>query len=230
MKIVSWLINPAESRAGLKSRFILSPYLSLRSLKCHPAIKTSVFIKFLTFSFLTAFSIVLANQYLAPFSTVDIILISPTIYFFTEMMGAVGQGLFYKNASVPIHRSPLKATSLSRFWGHDWNLWIQDWLRDVTQNIHRGRRGMRMAAVFLLSGFFHEMMCNLPYWIMYRKSYFGTMMGYFVIQAVALWIDKKYIKHWPKLWRRVYLWAVVILPSPLFINVPLLTFLGFRYE
>lgn len=224
-------MNPSSSRANLKFAFIFSPYLSLRSLNCHHHVETStVAIKLTTFSFLTAFSIVLANQYLAPLSTIDIIIISPTIYFFTETMGAIGQCLFFKFASFPIHRSPLKATSLSRFWGHDWNLWIQDWLRDVTQNIHRGRRSTRMAAVFLLSGFFHELMCNLPYWIMYRKSYFGTMMGYFVIQAVALWIDKKYIKHWPKLWRRVYLWAVVILPSPLFINVPLLTFLGFRYE
>lgn len=224
-------MNPSATRANLKSAFIFSPYVSFRSLSCHhPVDSSTVLIKLITFSFFTAFSIVLANQYLGKLSNFEIILISPTIYFFTEAMGALGQALFSKQASFPIHRSPLDASSLSRFWGHDWNLWIQDWLRDVTQNISRGKRSTRMAAVFLLSGLFHEIMCNFPYWIMYRKSYFGTMMAYFVIQAVALWMDKKYIKHWPKLWRRVYLWAVVILPSPLFINVPLLTFLGFGYE
>lgn len=230
MKILSWSLNDPEKRIHQKSRFIFSPYLSLRSLNYHPLITSTVLIKLITFSFLTAFSIVLANHYLGELSLLEIMLISPTIYFFTESMGALGQTLFFSHPSFPIHRSPLKATSLSNFWGRDWNLWVQDWLRDVTLFARRGRRSTRLVAVFLISGIFHEMMCNLPYWIVYRKNYFGTMMAYFLIQAMALWIDKKYIKHWPKIWRRVYLWTVVILPSPLFINVPLLTFLGLIHE
>lgn len=222
------MVTP-EKRANLKSRFIFSPYVSFRSLNFHPATNSSVFIKLITFSFLTAISIVLANHYFGELSHFEIILISPTVYFFTETMGAVGQALFFTHPSFPIHRSPLMATTLGNFWGRDWNLWVQDWLRDVTQFIGRGRN-KRLIVVFLLSGIFHELMCNLPYWIMYQKSYFGTMMAYFLIQAVALWIDKKYIKHWPHFWRRVYLWMAVILPSPLFINVPLLTFLGLRHE
>lgn len=222
-------MNSPEKKQHLRMRFILSPYLSIRSLSFHPEHDSTVAVKLVTFTFLTAFSVVMANHYLGELSVWEIMLISPTIYFFTETMGAFGQGLFFAYPSFPIHRTPLKATSLSHFWGRDWNLWVQDWLRDVTQAVGR-KRLHRLVAVFLISGIFHELMCNLPYWIMYRKSYFGTMMAYFLIQAMALWIDKKYIKHWPKLLRKVYLWAAVIIPSPLFINVPLLTFLGMRHE
>jgi hypothetical protein len=229
MKITSWMLNSPEKKAGLTSAFILSPYLSFRSLNYHPSPSSTVVIRLVIFSFLTAFAVVLANYYLGDLSHLEIILISPTIYFFTEAMGAIGQAIFFKHPSFPIHRSPLKAISLGNFWGRDWNLWVQDWLRDVTQFIPR-RGNKRLLAIFLISGIFHELMCNLPYWIMYRKSYFGTMLAYFLIQAMALWIDKKYIRHCSHLWRRVYLWAAVILPSPLFLNAPVLTFLGLRHE
>ena len=223
-------MNAREKRRSLKSAFIFSPYLSFRSFSHRPLPVSTVFIKLIIFSSLTAISLLLASRYLSPLSTFEILFISPIIYFFTEAMGAIGQGLFSNELSHPIHRSPLKSTSLSRFWGHDWNIWIQDWLRDITKNIKRGHPSSRLIAIFLLSGFFHEIMCNFPYWVKYRKSYFGTMMGYFIIQAMALWVDKKYIKHWPHLWRRLYLWVAVIVPSPLFINVPLLTFLGLGHE
>lgn len=206
--------------------FIKSPYLSIRSLNYHPVKDTSVLIRFILFFFLTAFFITVAENFFVPMNFFEILVFSPAIYFFTETIGALGQLLFFPTKTFPIHRSPLKAPSLSHFWGRDWNLWVQDWLRDVSQGFSHRHHKRRIVLVFLISGIFHEVMVNLPYWILYRESYFGTMLGYFLIQAVALWIDKRFMRKTPKIVRRAYFWIAVILPSPLFINTPLLKFFG----
>ena len=223
MKTVSLLLHRNQKNTW---SFITSPYLSMRSLNYHPLQDKSLIVRFILFFFLTVFSIILAREFLVPMNYLEIVLFAPAIYFFTEAMGAIGQILFFKTKSFPIHRSPLKASSLSHFWGRDWNLWVQDWLRDISEGFSKRNRKRRIIMVFLVSGLFHEMMVNLPYWIMNQKSYFGTMLGYFLIQAVALWVDKKVMIKFGKKVRRVYLWLAVILPSPLFINVPLLKFFG----
>jgi hypothetical protein len=230
MKIISWWMTPGEIKSGNKLRFIFSPYLSFKSFNYKALPGYMGAIRFVIFFLLTMISIKLSNHFIGPVSNFAIIIISPIIYFFTESIGAFGQLIFYSTPTFPIHRSPLLASNLSHFWGKDWNLWVQDWLRDVTQYFARGQRTKRIILVFLISGLFHELMTNLPYWIIYRKSYFGTMMAYFLIQALGLWLDKTYIRSWPGFWRKIYMWMVIIVPSPLFINVPLLTFLGIKHD
>lgn len=227
MKLASWLLSP-EKKVSLWS-FIFSPYLGVRSLNYRQCRDTSALARFINFLFLTLVWVVLFREFLDPLSWAETIFFAPAIYFFTETLGAFGQLLFQNKKTFPIHRKPLQATSLSHFWGRDWNLWVQDWLRDVTQKIGRDKHHKRIVVVFLVSGFFHEIMCNLPYWVMYRKSYFGTMIGYFLIEALLLWIDKKFISHLHPTYRRIYLWLAVVLPSPLFINVPLLRFFGLTH-
>lgn len=227
MKLASWYIS-SDKTTTFKD-FVLSPYFSVRSLSYRQCKDSSLFIRFFTSFFLTMTFIVLAHEFLSPLTYTEIILFSPAIYFFTEFLGALGQIIFLRRKTFPIHRKPLTALSLSHFWGRDWNLWVQDWLRDMTFSGRRNKRHKRIIIVFLLSGTFHELMCNLPYWIIYRKSYFGTMIAYFIIQGAALWIDKKFISHMPPICRRIYLWAAVVIPSPLFINVPLLTFFGLEH-
>ncbi|HXH76427.1 MAG TPA: MBOAT family protein [Bacteriovoracaceae bacterium] len=158
------------------------------------------------------------------------LLLSPVIYFFTEAGGAMGQLLFSpsKHKAFPIHFHPLTASSLSQFWGHDWNIWVQDWLRDVAIKFGHGSTIKRILVTFAVSGLFHEIMVNLPYWLVYKKSYFGTMMLYFIIQSGALWVDKKFIRQYHPYIQRTYMWMALVLPSPLFINVPFLTFLGIK--
>ncbi|WPU66026.1 MBOAT family protein [Peredibacter starrii] len=185
--------------------------------------------KFVLFFSLTALSVYLAKHFLGDLNYWKILLVSPAIYFSTEAMGALGQLLFPFKNSWPIHADPLKSRDLGNFWGRRWNLWIQDWLRDITGAFKSNSRSQTILLGFLFSGLFHELMCNLPYWLIYRKSYFGTMMAYFLIQGLALWIDKKYIKVSSPFLRRIYCWCAVVIPSPLFINVPLLTFLGLKH-
>lgn len=224
MKMTSWLLR-TEKKFKLQE-FVRAPYLAVRSLNHGHGKDSTVVIKFLLFSTLTAVWIVLFREYFAPVSYWEILLFSPAIYFFTETMGTIGQLLFFYRKNYPIHRHPLKATNLSNFWGRDWNVWVQDWLREVTQSIGGRKHHKRIIIVFFVSGLFHELMCNLPYWLMYGKSYFGTMTAYFLIEGLALWIDKKMISQLHPVCRRIYLWLAVILPSPLFINRPLLTFFG----
>lgn len=226
MKTTSWYMN-REDRSLRAKDFWLSPYFSIRSTLYHPKNDRSLVPRVLAFSFLTIATVTLGLEYLPSPNTFQVMLLSPVIYFFTEALGGLGQILFFKAPSFPIHRSPYLATSLSNFWGRDWNVWIQDWLRDISRANGKARRSKRILIVFFISGLFHEAMVNLPYWILYGKSYFGSMLAYFCIQALALWIDKKFVSKAPRSLRRIYMWAAIVLPSPLFVNVPLLTFFGF---
>lgn len=229
MKFISWTVTETTQRGPLLSFLFMTPYLSVRST-CYqsPLRPYSILASFLLHSVMMGLFLVMAAEFLSPFSFGDILLISPAIYFLTEAVGAVGQLLFIRNrpAVFPIHHRPLTSPSLSQFWGRRWNLWVQDWLKDISAALGRRPRAIQILMTFLISGFFHEVMINFPYWIVTGKSYFGTMMLYFLIQALGLYGDKKFIKHsHPKI-RRVYLWLFVIVPSPLFINQPLLTFFG----
>ncbi|MBA2405268.1 MAG: hypothetical protein H0V66_10895 [Bdellovibrionales bacterium] len=149
------------------------------------------------------------------------------IYLFTEFLGGLGQLLFYFSAKAvpPIHNHPLTSKSLGEFWGKRWNFWVRDWLRDVSQ-VHRKHLIKKLGITFLVSGMFHELMVNLPHFLFYRQSFFGNMTLYFIIQGLGLWVEKKWLQKAPSALRLIYLWTIVLVPSPIFINQPLLIFFG----
>ncbi len=171
------------------------------------------------------------QHFLIPVTIWKIWLCSPVMFFATEFMGVLGQFLFFSSnpRSFPIHLSPFSSRSLGQFWGRHWNLWVQDWLKDLSQGFGRVSKLKRTMGIFIISGIVHELMVNLPYWIIYRKSYFGTMMVYFLIQGLALFFEKKFMGNTPAIVSKIYTYSVIILPSPLFINVPILKFLGIVY-
>lgn len=223
MKLASWYCTPYGRRGSL-FKFFSSPYLSVRSLKSAKFTPPSTYlVHALFFISLTLATLTLAHMCLLPLNFGKTLLLAPAIYFLTESMGSLAQLIFSRSCkSFPIHNRPLFSSSLRQFWGCDWNLWVQDWLKDVALKF----RSYRLIITFLISGFFHEVMVNFPYWLVYKRSYFGTMILYFLIQAFGLFFDKKYVRKLHPRIQRAYLWIMVVLPSPLFINVPLLTFLG----
>lgn len=230
MKGISWLATPAARRGSLRS-FFSTPYISLRTLRRRRNPRSlSSFSLLLFWGGLLLFTLIIARKLLMPLTFWKILIFSPTIYFLTEAMGALGQFLFSwsKESTHPIHLRPLWSQSLSEFWGRRWNLWVQDWLQDLNRLFYRLSSPKRMIITFAVSGLFHEIMINFPYWLLHGISYFGTMMLYFLIQALALWVDKHVLKRQHIHLRRAFLWFIVVIPSPLFINVPLLTFLGFN--
>jgi hypothetical protein len=169
----------------------------------------------------------LVKFFLSPIGYADRIILGFAIFFFTEALGSFGQGLFSwrKERIFPIHHHPISSPSVSEFWGRRWNLWVQDWIADMGRPFRRSHK-MKIFMSFLISGLFHEAMVNLPYWLVFRESYFGTMLAYFTIQAAGLYADKRVFRHGPPSLRRAFCWLVVVLPAPLFIHVPLLRFFG----
>jgi hypothetical protein len=229
MKMTSWFMTPARHKKSPKLFFLLSPYLSGRSLN-HREPQSRLKITLKLGLNLSAFLIAvnLTRRFLIPLTYWKIVLFSPSILFLTETLGAFGQLVFHRKRRpiVAIHHRPLMASSLSSFWGRRWNVWVQDWLRDLNRSFRKSPLAIRILVTFIFSGLFHEIMFNLPYWIYYQQSFFGTMMLYFFIQGLGLWIGKVYMQKASPFWQRIYLWLVVLLPAPIFINVPLLHFLG----
>ena len=167
-----------------------------------------------------------ARRLSATSSYTDVLLLSPMLYIFTEWIGAVGQLLFKPFSSTStLHRHPLRSTNIREFWGRRWNIWVQDWLGDINRPFKR-RPAIKILYTFFISGLFHEAMVNLPHLIYYREFSFGNMTAYFLIQALALWLDKQCLSQAPSMIRRLFFWLAVILPSPLFMNRSLLLFFG----
>ncbi len=228
MKVLSWIMTPKARRPEIVSFLFSNPYLSVRSLRiAAPTPVTSPWMSLLMYSVLMGIIFVSVSYFLSPLGYFDRILLGVGIYFFTESLGAFGQCFFFwkKENYFPIHHRPLSSPSLSEFWGRRWNLWVQDWIADVNRSFH-GSHKTKIIASFLFSGLFHEAMVNLPHWIFTGESYFGTMLGYFIIQGTGLYLDKKFFRHHSPLLRKIFCWLVVVLPAPLFINVPVLRFFG----
>jgi hypothetical protein len=229
MKLLSWFLSPRNRHGSLPRFLFLSPYFSVRSEHSHTKVRYySLFGNFLLHATLMGLFLVVGHEFLAPLTYFKTILIAPAIYFFTEAAGSLAQLIFsWRNQAIfPIHHHPLTSPSLSQFWGRRWNLWVQDWLKDISSAMGRTSRPIKIVTTFLVSGIFHEVLVNLPFWLMTGRSYFGTMLGYFVIQAIGVYIDKKVFRHagfWPRV---LFQWFVIVLPSPLFVNVPILSFFG----
>ena len=228
MKGTSWWLHKNPQQVWWRF-FFTTPLLSLRS---QPAKESSPHLipKFLFIQLILLAAIFYGAPLLYPLNWWKTIILAPIVLILTESMSVFGQllGRAFGSNIPPMHHTPLTARSLAEFWGKDWNRWVQDWLRDVGSVTRRWPLLMRLGFIFFISGSFHEIAINLPYWLTYGKSYFGTMMAYFLIQGIGLWIAKRFVYRAPIFVQRLYLWIVVILPSPLFVNTPILTFLGIK--
>lgn len=231
---MSWKICNRDNRPKLLVFLFTTPLLSARAYVKTKFRKDSlhflIFKLFLSIFFL-ACVIFITKNFLQPLNYFKIVLISPMIYLFTEVLGGLGQLLFYPSSKgiAPIHKNPLVSKTLGEFWGKRWNFWVRDWLIDISQP-HRKILLRKLGITFLVSGMFHELLVNLPHYLYYQESFFGNMTLYFIIQALGLWMEKRWLMNTPSFLGRLYLWALVILPAPIFINRPLLLFFGIINE
>jgi hypothetical protein len=231
MKATSWSLHRKRYHIWW-TFFFTTPLLSLRGKEFTTSEPLYLIIKFILIQIIMFNFVFFVAPFLYPLTWWSTIALSPIILFLTEAVGSLGELLaaaFGKKIH-PIHEMPVVSKSLVDFWGKRWNRWVQDWLRDIGTLVRRKSLFTRLGFIFFFSGLFHEVMFNLPYWLVYRKSYFGTMMLYFLIQAAGLWLDKRVVYRAPLIVQRLYLWAVVLLPSPIFLNTPLLTFLGIKND
>ncbi|MFB6344620.1 MAG: hypothetical protein ABEK50_02435 [bacterium] len=140
---------------------------------------------------------------------------------FVVLVDALGQscrmiyGLFGFNLP-HIHNGFLNSKKLSGFWNR-WNSWFADFLQETCFRAFIRRPQTGMATAFAMSGIFHEYLVNLPLYWVFRQNLFGTMMLYFLIQAVGILLQRNFLGRgfWIN-W--IWTWLVVILPAPLVLN------------
>ena len=232
MKWASWKVLGHKQSHLFYDFMTKTPLLSARSFIQfkHLANNKNILFPRLVLSLTSlGFIVIFSNFIFTPLNYWEIALMGPSIYFLTESLSLIAQMIFYAHPSPSMHRHPLKSHSLGDFWGRRWNQWVQDWLRDLTK-LKFKRTGHRLVATFVISGFFHEMMVNLPYFLFYKKNNFGSMMLYFSIQGIGLWIERKWLRHHPPIFKKIFLWSWLILPAPLFIGPPILRLFGIIHE
>jgi hypothetical protein len=86
----------------------------------------------------------------------------------------------------PIMRSPMAATSLSRFWGRSWNTAFSDLMREHSMAL--GRRFFPLAGffiAFLISGLLHEIVISVP-----ARGGYGLPTWYFAIQGLGVLMER----------------------------------------
>jgi len=87
----------------------------------------------------------------------------------------------------PIMDAPIRASSLSDFWGKRWNLAFRDLAHTYVFRRLVGRLGISAAtmAVFLASGLVHDAVISIP-----AGGGFGLPTLYFVIQGVGVLFER----------------------------------------
>jgi len=116
-----------------------------------------------------------------------------------------------------LHCRPWSARSIADFWGNRWNLWARDWFRYVIFGRLRRRPRCALFLVFAASGLLHECVFNVPLYCATGRVLFGTMMVYFLLQAVGILVERHFLNGHPRL-RVMFVWLVVFVPLPLVLN------------
>jgi hypothetical protein len=119
-----------------------------------------------------------------------------------------------------IHNHPWQARSLAEFWGRRWNLWFSDSARYAIFQPLRRRPVFALVLTFAVSGLYHEWAINVPLYFVTGRVLLGSMMLYFLLQAVGVLIERRFKKR--SAYATVFTWLVVLVPVPLVINEGLL--------
>jgi alginate O-acetyltransferase complex protein AlgI len=137
--------------------------------------------------------------------------------------------------ATPLMRAPIAAVSVGEFWGKRWNTAFHVLARDLLVAPLRGTIGIRPAtlAAFAASGLVHELVISVP-----ARAGFGLPMAYFVLQGLALVLERSSVGHRLGLGcgmrGRLFVIGITALPAvalfhPFFIErvvLPFMRFLG----
>ena len=147
---------------------------------------------------------------------------APVLLLVSETFLAIVTLLWLPSGQVlpSIHNRPWLARSVADFWGHRWNLWFSDWFRYAIFQRLRRQPVFALVLAFAVSGILHEWVINVPLYFVTARALFGTMMLYFLLQAVGVLVERRF-KGRPIL-MMVFAWFVVFAPAPLVLNEGLL--------
>ena len=147
----------------------------------------------------------------------------PCLFLMGEFLVAVETLLFLPGGLLlpALHRRPWVARSVADFWGNRWNLWFSDWFRYCVFSRLRRRPLFALFKVFAISGLMHEWVTNFTLYHVTGRALFGSMMIYFLLQAVGILAERRFLKGHPRL-MTVFVWLIVLVPVPLVLNEGLL--------
>ena len=147
----------------------------------------------------------------------------PCLFLMGEFLVAVETLFFLPGGRLfpALHRRPWAARSVADFWGNRWNLWFSDWFRYCIFSRLRRRPLFALFLVFAISGLMHEWVTNFTLYHVTGRALFGSMMIYFLLQAVGILLERYFLKGHPRL-MRAFVWLVVLVPVPLVLNEGLL--------
>lgn len=117
----------------------------------------------------------------------------------------------------PMHHDPWRSRGLSVFWGRRWSTWFGDWFRQVCFAPLRRHPAAGVALAFATSAGLHELLVNVPLWWVLGKNLMGSMLLYFAIQALGLFLERKFLRPGSP-GARCFLWLVVLVPIPWVLN------------
>ena len=224
MKLSNVVVAKASGRE-LWTFLFFSPVFSLKGWKARKPIKLSSFLR--SSVKLVGFGSAIALYYLFVVDLMAQAEISPILHAyicvlpFWCLVESVGAWAEISLAPFGIHlpainRSPWLSRSASEFWGQRWNRVFGDWFYQTCFRPLRRKPQLAMFITFLISGLIHEIIVSVPLWIVYRRNVFGFMMAYFLIQAISVWFERRYLKN--PISRRICLWSSLIIPAPLLFN------------
>jgi hypothetical protein len=208
-----FLLSPLASPTSLKRSRPVTAVFGLLS-KAFMLVGVLVFYYFVYWRLSTRFGLpALLRSYLG----------IPALYLLGELLGCcVCLCWSWSGRFLPgVLNWPLLSRGVADFWGNRWNLWFSDWFRFVVYNRLRHRPIVALFAVFGVSGLMHEVVINVPLYLLTGKNLFGSMMAYFLLQPAGVLLERMVPKRHARA-RRLLAWLVVLVPAPLLINEGLL--------
>jgi len=141
------------------------------------------------------------------------------LWLLTETISLISQLCFLPARILvqPIHKQPWRSRTLAEFWGQRWNRLFGDWTRQVCFRPLRQMPGLGLIMAFAVSGVMHEFLVNVPLWIVFGTNLFGSMCLYFLIQALGIFVERRYLKR-NAIANRFFMWATIVGPVPLVLN------------
>ena len=116
----------------------------------------------------------------------------------------------------PLMNWPIRARSVSEFWGQRWNTAFRDLTHRFLFRPLTARYGAKVALAvgFLLSGLIHDLVISLP-----AGAGYGGPTIFFLVQAGAIFVERSDAGHGLGLGRGVPGWAftMLVLVGPIFL-------------
>jgi alginate O-acetyltransferase complex protein AlgI len=124
----------------------------------------------------------------------------------------------------PLMNAPLRATSVSEFWGNRWNIAFRDLTHMFLFRPLARRLGLQraLALSFLFSGLVHDLVISIP-----ARGGYGGPTAFFIVQAIAILVEKSPLGRRLGLGRGVRGWLVtavaLLAPARLLFHDPFIT-------